>query len=196
MINLLPSDELQNILYARRNTSLVKWLAACAAAIVGVLLIVGTGRVIIDRSANQVAAQLATGQEQLKVQKLEETTQQVEDISASLKLATQVLSRQVMLSQLIPQIGSVLPSGTALSSLQLNKIEGGIDLAISATDFQSATQVKVNLDDPKNKLFQKADINNIDCANSEDPRYPCIATIRALFSDENPYSFINQGKKP
>jgi len=193
MINLLPPNEAENILYARRNTRLLKWIFVACFSIVGIGVIVGAGQIIINRTANQVRAQVVAGQESLKVQKLEETQDHVEDISSSLKLVTQVLSKQIILSELIPQIGSVLPNGTSLTSLQLNKIEGGIDLTVAAVDYQTATQVQVNLQDPDNKLFQKADINNIDCAAAnDDPRYPCQTTIRALFVDDNPYSFLNQ----
>ncbi len=193
MINLLPSNESENILYARRNTRLIKWLVVVCLSILGVGVIVGAGHVIINRTANQVRAQVAAGQENLKAQKLEETQDHVEDISASLKLVTQVLSKQIILSELIPQIGTALPSGTALTALQLNKLEGGIDLTVAAVDYQTATQVQVNLQDPANKIFQKADINSINCAAvSDDPRYPCQITLRALFVDDNPYSLINQ----
>ena len=193
MINLLPSNEAENILYARRNTRLLKWIVVACFSIVGIGVIVGAGQIIINRTANQVRAQVASGQESLKVQKLEETQAHVEDISSSLKLVTQVLSKQIILSELIPQIGSVLPNDTSLTSLQLNKLEGGIDLTVAAVDYQTATQVQVNLQDPANKIFQKADINSIDCAGAnDDPRYPCQTTLRALFVDDNPYSFLNQ----
>lgn len=196
MINLLPPADLENILYARRNTHLLHWLIAIIFAIAGVGAVIGAGHVAINRATDQVSAQVQSGTEQLKAQKLQETQTRVEDISASLKLATQVLSRQVILSELIPQIGGVLPSGTALSSLQLNKIEGGLDLVVSASDYQTATQVQVNLEDEDNKIFQKADINAINCAGTEDPRYACQVTIRALFAEENPYSFLQPEAKP
>lgn len=195
MINLLPPAETENILYARRNTRLLKWITVVCISIVGVVVIVGAGQIIIKRTSDQVSRQVEAGKQSLKVQKLDETQAHVEDISASLKLVTEVLSRQVILSKLIPQIGAVLPSGTALTSLQLNKLEGGIDLTIATTDYEKATQVQVNLADPENKLFSKADINNIDCAaRSDDPRYPCQTTIRALFVDDNPFSFLNQSE--
>jgi len=196
MINLLPAQELEAIMYARRNTKLLTWLLISLLSIVGIVLMVGGGLFIINRSADQVATQVQIGQQQLKQQKLDETQARVEDISSSLKLATQVLSRQVILSELIPHIGSVLPEGTSLSGLQLNKIEGGIDLSIAAKDYQTATQAQVNLASPDNKIFDKADINNINCAGNDDPRYACVATIRALFAKDNPYSFLNQGKTP
>lgn len=195
MINLLPVNELDDITYARRNTHLRHWIFIVLIGLLGVVIIVGAGRLIIDRSTKQVSKQAAVAQEQLESQKIDEVQKRVDDISSSIKLATQVLSRQIILSSLIQQIATVLPNGTVLSGLQLNTIDGGMDLSIIAVDFQAATQVQVNLKDPDNKLFSQADINNIAC-NGLDPKYPCTASFKVLFADKNAYSFLGEGVKP
>lgn len=90
-----------------------------------------------------------------------------------------------------------MPSGTALTSLSISKVQGGLDLNAKAKDYQSGTQVQVNLSDPKNKIFSKADIVSISCNNgSADASYPCTVTIRALFSKDNTFLFTkNSGSK-
>lgn len=193
MINLIPPDEKRQISYARRNVKLIKWGIAALVGIFGVLIIVGFGILYINQNTNSIARQAKETEEQLKVQKLDETKQKVSEISSSLKLVISVLSKEVLFSRLMKQIGAATPSGAALTSLNISKIEGGIDLQFGATDYQTASQVQVNLQDPANGIFDKADILNINCSNtaSAESSYPCTVTIRSLFTKNNPFLFIN-----
>lgn len=198
MINLLPPNIKEGTLYARRNTRLRKWCVIFLLATLGVVVIVVFGQLYIDRSIKANEMEVATTTEQLKTQKLEETQKQINDISSSLQLVIQVLSREVLFSSLFQQIGTTIPPGAALSDISINKIEGGIDLRFNAADYQTATQIQVNLQDPANKIFDKADILNINCSatNTSDPRYLCQVSIRAQFAKNNPFLFVTQGAKP
>ena len=135
------------------------------------------------------------GQESLRIQKLEETQARVSEISANLKLVIQVLSREILFSKVLKQVGAVIPAGAVLTDLNITKVEGGIDLTFEATDYQTGTQILLNLQDPQNAIFQKADIESINCnpVLEEGQTYPCRVSIRALFGDNSPYYFINEG---
>lgn len=92
-----------------------------------------------------------------------------------------------------------MPSGSTLQNLNIGKVDGGIDLQAAAKDYQTATQVQLNLADPANKLFEKADIITINCATTSSSTsvssvYPCQVNIKALFTKNNTYLFINQQK--
>ncbi len=194
MINLLPPEVKQNITYARRNTSLRSWLFALLAATVCLCAVIGFGQLYLQHSIDNYAAQLATGQQQLKEQHLEETQQEIETVSGNLKLVVQVLSRAILFSKLLSQVGSTIPSGSVLTNLSIsNKVQGGIDLSFSSTDYQTGTQVQLNLADPDNKIFEKADLINIQCekAPATPTKYPCTIQIRALFAKNNSFTFIN-----
>ncbi|HUP26305.1 MAG TPA: hypothetical protein VM124_01500 [Candidatus Limnocylindrales bacterium] len=201
MINLLPPNVKENILYARRNTRLRRWIMGLLFSIAIIAATVGMGYLYLQRSINSYAVQVSQGEDQLKAQKLEETQTQVQDLTNSLKLVVQVLSREILFSKLLTQVGAALPNGSVLTDLSINKVSGGLDLRAAATDYQTATQVQVNLQDPSNKIFEKADIINIQCANQPaggDPvkvRYPCTIQLRALFAQNNPFSFISTGAK-
>jgi hypothetical protein len=201
MINLLPPETREHFLYARRNTGLVRWMLAFTLGIVGIGLVVGFGQLYIGNSIKTYTQQAEVTRAQLKEQKLDETQARVTEISSSLKLAVQVLSRQILFSKLIQQIGAAIPSGASLTDLRIAKLEGGIDLEFAATDYQTGTQVQVNLKDPANKIFDKADLVNINCsANAaSDPVHPCQVIIRASFAKNNPFLFItptSTGVKP
>ena len=93
-------------------------------------------------------------------------------------------------------MGAAIPAKASLTGISISKLSGGIDLTAAASDYNTATQVQVNLQDPANKIFDKADIINIVCSStSTDPQYPCTITIRAQFSKNNPFLFIASGVK-
>lgn len=196
MINLLPQDIKDTVLYARRNLILTRWVAAFFVGIIGVGVVVFAGQIYINQSVKSYTADVQNKKDQLARQQLTETQKRTEEISTSTKLALQVLSRQVVFSELLRQIGSAMPSGASLQTLSIDKLEGGIDLQAVAVDYRTATQVQVNMEDPSNKIFEKADILSITCTPTDqntqgDNRYPCQVGIRALFAKDNPFTFTN-----
>lgn len=191
MINLLPPDSQTSLRYARRNLVLIHWLTAMSVGLIGVVAAVMAGQYYIQRSTKTYAAQVQASRERLKTQKLDETQKQVQDISTSVKLTIKVLEREVLFSKMLEGIGSVMPPGAALQNLSLSKIEGGIDLQVQAVDYHTATQVQVNLQDPANKIFNKADILNTACTvPTPGNKYPCQITLRTLFADNSSFLFI------
>lgn len=207
MINLLPPDVKQNITYARRNTKLRKWSISIFATMIGIMLILAVGYIYLRQSIQSFTTQVELANQNLKAQKLEETQAEVQDLTDSLKLVVQVLQRQILFSKLIQQTGAALPGGSVLTNLSINKIQGGLDLQAGATDYQTATQVQLNLQDTKNKIFEKADLINIQCLDpksagtqSFSSQYPCTVQVRALFAKNSSFSLINTtpgaGAKP
>jgi hypothetical protein len=190
MINLLPKDTKTDLLYARRNTILLRWITACAFVLIGVGLLVAGGYIYLSQSIENYSKQVDTSRNSLAAQKIEETQKQVEDISNNTKLVTQVLSREILFSKLLRQLGASLPADTTLRQFQVDKLQGGLTLQGAAKNIEAATQLQVNLQDPNNKIFDKADIENINCATTSDSTYPCTVQIRALFSKNNPYLYI------
>ncbi len=193
MINILPTHVKHSLLYGRRNTRLLRWALTLVGVIIGIGVIVVLGQAYLNSSIDSHSEQLDKSREQLNAQKLGETQKEVEDISNSLKLVIQVLSREVLFSKLLTQIGSAIPANASLTDLKISKIEGAIDLVAVAADYNTATQVQVNLADPANKIFDKADIVSITCntTSNVDARYPCTVNIRAQFAKNNPFLFIN-----
>lgn len=191
-INLLPPNSREDLTYARRNTHLRQWMFMVLLGIAGIGVVVVLGLSYMSQSAGKVEREIEVAQAELDSQNLRETQKEVEDLSDSFNLVINVLSNQVLFSKLLEEAGRVMPPGTALSSLTLNEIEGGIDLAAKSTSYETASQVKVNLEDPDNKIFKTVDIVSIACSDdASDPRYPCNGTYRALFKDDNPFTFLS-----
>lgn len=195
MINLLPPELKTNIRYARRNMLLRNWAIALVISISTIGSVVGMGYLYLYQTTATYAKQIEQGKTNLASQKLEETQAEVQNISNNLKLVIDVLSREVLFSGLITQIGTVIPDGAVLTSLSISSVEGALDLQLAAVDYETGTQAQVNLADAENKIFDKADILSIQCASNNDSdglagTYPCNVQVRAQFSKDNPFLFI------
>jgi Tfp pilus assembly protein PilN len=193
MINLLPPATKKSYAYARRNVVLRRWVTAFVLAFVGLGIIATFGLLTIHQSTKTYNDRIAASEELLKKEKFTETQAQVKDITSSFKLVVQVLGQEVLFSQLLKQIAATMPNGANLTALNISQTKGALDITAIATDYKTATQVQVNLGDPANKIFSKADIISTTCNGTVaiDPKYPCTITIRALFATNNPFLFVN-----
>lgn len=192
MLNVLPPTLKQEYRYARLNVSLRRWIMLFAVAIIGLGIIATYGLVSLQHSTTQYEKRIAKTEALFKQENFDGTQQQIQDISNSFKLVVKVLGQEVLFSELLKQIGASIPANANLTSLNINQSQAAIDITANATDYATATQVQVNLSDPRNKIFSDADIINISCnANAANPRYPCTVNIKALFAPNNPFLFIN-----
>lgn len=191
MINLLPPELKQDYGYARRNNSLLRIVMSFGLGIAGLALIVAAGFIYLQQSANTYKAQAETISANLQKQNQEKIETDVAEISNRLKLAVQVLSKEILFSELLKSLAVATPSNVNLSTVNILEFGGGLDISADALDYNSASQLQVNLADPANKIFAKADIVSITCETDVTKRYPCTVTVRALFTANNPFLFIN-----
>lgn len=196
MINLLPPETKADIALSRRNFKLFEISSLILASIAGVMLITLGGIFYMKQSQTAYETQIKQSQAAIDSQNLASVQSKVEEISSNIKLTNDVLSREILFSSLLRQIGGVMPANTSLSDLKISKTERSIVLTAVATDYNTATQIQVNLSDPANKIFDKADILNITCNDSStDTKYPCTVTLRTQFSENKSYLFISNGAK-
>ncbi len=194
MINLLPDTLKEQYMYGRRNYMLRRWAVALAVGLLGAGLLTFSGLFYLQTSIASLDRQVQATEQTLQEQNLADVQKRSEEITNNLKLAVDVLSKEILFSQLLKQIGAVTPPNTNLTDLSISEVAGGIELAAVSSDYTSATQLQVNLEDPANKIFSKADILSINCSSggsTADARYPCNIRLRALFAKDNPFLFIN-----
>lgn len=193
MINLLPPALQAEYRYARRNAWLLRTVTLFGIGLTGIVVLSVAGVWYLHQAADTYTAQSAATQQYLDTQKQTETEKKVQEMSGSLKLAVQVLSKEVLFSKLLQQLGTITPSNATLSNLSITELAGGVDITAKTADYSAATQLHINLADPANKIFDKADIVSITCATptTGGGKYPCTVVIRALFAKNNPYLFIN-----
>jgi len=193
MINLLPPELKETYRYGRRNRMLARWLATSVICLVGAAALTAGGYLYLNHSINNTNQQVIAGQKQLQQLNQASIQKQVTDISDNLKLAEQVLSKEVLFSQLLKRLSAVIPSNTILTGLSISQSQSSVDISAETTDYNAATQLQVNLADPSNQIFSHADIQTITCngGTSNNSTYPCVVDIRALFASNNPFLFIN-----
>lgn len=193
MINLLPPEIKDGYRYGRLNVALRKWVAACLIALLGLGGLATYGLVTIRQSTIDYNQRIAASEALFQKENFFGVQKQVQDISSSFKLVVKVLGQEVLFSQLLKQIAGAIPPKANLTGLNISQVQGGIDISAIATDYNTATQVQLNLADPKNKIFSKADLVGITCNDTAalNPRYPCTVKVRALFAKDNPFLFIN-----
>ncbi len=196
MLSLLPEKHKKAYKYAKANVKISKWIGVFVITILGLLAITTYGLINMQSSAKTYQDHIALMNKVLSQENLKSTKANVVNISNSLRLAVQVLSHEILFSKLLQQIGSVMPSGAILTNLNINQISGGLNLTAATTNYQSATQVQVNLSSPSNGIFSKVDIVSIDClgqSTGSAAGHPCSVNLRALFNNNNQFLFINQG---
>ena len=194
MINLLPPQLKEEYYYARRNSSLMRWVMLFGLGLIGLAIISTAGGFYLHQQAKTYTAQVASAQQDLKDQNQHDVQKQVQDISSSLKLAVQVLSKEVLFSNLLKRLAVVTPQNVSLSNLSINQAQSSVDITAKTADYNAATQLQVNLIDPNNQIFDKADIVSITCAApaaGQSNQYPCTVIVRALFAANSPFLFIS-----
>jgi Tfp pilus assembly protein PilN len=196
MINLLPPEIKQDYRYARRNRILINWTSACLFGLIGISLISGIGLYYMDNSIHNYNDVAAVDEKKLKQENVNSYKAQVASISNNLNLMVHVLSKEILFSDLLNRLGSITPANVLLTNLSIDQNQSAIDISAVSSNYNAATQLQINLQDPNNQVFTKADIISITCVTPKqatNPNYPCTANIRALFTTSNPFLFINKG---
>lgn len=197
MINLLPPELKQGYKYARFNRHMLHWIVAFVVAIVGVAVITTGGLLLMQSSINTYKTRIASAQAQLASQNLTGVEAQVTTISNNLKLMVKVLSKEILFSKLLSQLGTITPSNVELTGLSISQAQTAIIITAQASNYNAATQLEANLSSPNNQIFSKADLVSVTCLSGAQQQqlansnYPCTVNIQAVFANNNPFLFIN-----
>jgi hypothetical protein len=199
MINLLPSNIKQSLAFAHHNTKLVKVIIGLAIGIVGLMVVMAGSWLYLQQETNLYKDTVSKTEKSLEQQHEKETLARVQDISNSLKLSVNVLSQEILFSKLLKQVGGAMPPNTVLQDLKLSSaLDGAVDLQAGAKDYNSATQIQVNLEQHPDSVFDKADLVKVTCAPSDttngDNTYPCKAQLTAVFSKDNDFTLLKTKK--
>ena len=206
MINLLPGGIKEEITFGRRNRLLLRWLFVVFMVIATVAAMTVFGQFYINRNIHSLQAVAKVTQERIANQNLASTQKDIQSLSNNFATVTQLLGRQLMFSKLFVKIGSIIPNGAILSGITLSTSSSAIDLNVIAVNREAATQAFVNISDPKNGLFDKADLISVNCTTgsanttASASKYPCTAMIKVIIKNDSSFYFLNSitsgAKKP
>lgn len=196
MINLLAPNYKKDFSYGRRNVTLMRWLIALVIALI-ILLAIGTaGTIYMKKLSDNYQKQISSSQHALELEHIVQVQQNAKDISGDIKLAVDVLSKEILFSKLLNRLAAVTPKDVVLSNLNIAGTSGSLTITAEATNYRAATQLQTNLADPNNNIFASADLEDITCDKTklDKTKYICEIKIQALFAKDNPFLFINQGR--
>ncbi len=182
MINLLPPTIKHDRMYGRRNIKLLSYSIAILVigiASVGVLL---ANMSIVSGDKNRLAEEMNT--RQVEMDKLKSQQKDIDKIASQLKVIDKLYSGEVKFSEVVPKIGSLLPSGMILNGLSLT---GGktspLQLDVDMDSQQLAATFQQNL--VGSDMFEAADISSIltkGCTSKNGTKvYSYGATLSASF---------------
>ena len=195
MINLLPDDIKKEIIYGRRNRILRHWVLLVCLVVIAVAAMTVVGELLINRNINATETTAKLTQTQISNQNLAATQSEIQSLSNNFKTVTQILSKQLLFSKLFIKIGSIIPDGVILSEILITNTSSSLDLNIAATNHQTANQAFININDPSNGLFAKADLISIDCAqstpSSSTNKYPCTGEIAVTMKANSSFYYLN-----
>ncbi|HPR09979.1 MAG TPA: hypothetical protein PLJ04_00180 [Candidatus Saccharibacteria bacterium] len=195
MINLLPADVKQDIGYARKNKVLFSWIIILLILLLAIVITIGFGLFFITQRANNLN-RLATISEQRVVdQNLAEYQQKAEVFSNDLDIAVKLLENQLLFSKIIRTIGSVLPPGVTLGTLDYSAEDEVLTLNVNGADQRLITTAFENISSSQEKtdnLFTKADLLKIDCNSLEGG---CTGSIVVLLNKNSEFYLINNALK-
>ena len=190
MINLLPPQTKQAYYYAQSNEKLIKWVVALLIGLIGLGAIGTYGWVSLHQSISDNNKKVAAAENQLTQEHQATINKQIQTISSDFSLVVKVLSQEVVFSKLLTSMAAAMPSGANLTNLTITNTAGGagLDIKAEATNYNTASQVQVNLADPSNGIFSKADLVSITCDNQiAHPNHPCNVVLRAEFAKNNQF---------
>lgn len=179
MINLLPLDIRIERKYGRRNRIIIGYvLALVLTALLVATVMVGSLRFF---GTDEAAIKKEIAENEVTIKSLESKTSNVNDTVARLDVANKLHEGGINFSELIPQIGGVLPEGTVLNGLSLSEgTTDSISLDLDLERPELAAVLVRNLID--SKIFEAADIGNIVPKTNEDNIYQYGTTISASFT--------------
>jgi len=195
MINLLPPKRLLNMRVARSNTELRRYVELTAVSMVVLAVAVAAAYYFLDnqyRDSKQVAAI-----NQAQVDKLKPVQEQAEQLSATVSTISGLLSTNVKFSDMLVQIGGLMPSGSVLTGTQfsLEDLEAPLVVSAQVETEEKAAVLRNNL--VHSPLFSKAEIKSIieikeepglatadaSTSTAQNARYKYTTTINAYFKE-------------
>ncbi len=185
MINLLPPAIVSDRRYGRRNITVLRY--AITVACIGLTSI---GIFLFNMhfvSDDESRLKLEMASQAVQISKLEEGQKNVDKIAGQLKTIDKLYTGEVKFSQLIPNIGALLPNGVVLNALALS---GGsaspLSLDVDMENQNLAAVFQQNL--VKSDLFGAADISAISSKGDASAKpgqkvYPFGASLTATFKN-------------
>jgi len=179
MINLLPPQTKEAIKYARRNVTMIQYVALVVLVAFAIISTLMFGQAVISRNEADIKTSIENSQS--KITELEKVNEEAEELSSTIETISTLLASEVKFSELLTEIGSLLPSGTVLTNLAVSDDRSEpIILDTNVTNETASAILRENLSD--SDLFTSADIISITLVDDPGSIYKFSARLQAYFA--------------
>ncbi len=197
MINLLPNNYKEQIVYGRKNLVLTHWIIAMFMAMAAILAVSFAGTILLYKTTDNQKKAVESAKQQLTAKKLDQNYKNFNNLVTDFNTVVSIATQQIRYSNIINSITPLLPEGTTLNGIELQQGVNAVEIKLNGQSKESLTQALVNIADKKNNVFEKADFNNINCkvvattggdSSTEEP--PCKVSIKGLLAKNKDFYFI------
>ena len=186
MINLLPPERNLNMRVARNNTILRRYLELVVVSLVVIAAAVAGAYYFLYSQQQSIEKTVAINQD--KVKALEPVQKQAEQLSVTINTIAGLMSKNVKFSDMLTQIGGIMPEGSVLTGLQfsLENLSSPLIVSAQVENEERAAVLRNNL--ASSPLFKDAEIITITEIKSDDTADSTVTTPAAP-QVENPYKY-------
>ena len=181
MINLLPTEAKQAVRYARLNVSLIQYcvLVILTSAALSAMLLLGIN--IMSSTQNEIETSIES--DQAKIAELELINSQANELAADIDTISRLLQQEVKFSELIREIGLVIPAGASLSGLTLTEDRTApLSLEVATTNPDLIGVLQENM--RESDLFLGAEILSITATQDTNGTDQFSGSLNAYFNNE------------
>lgn len=195
MINLLPPKDRHAIALAKKNSILRRYIELCLVSALVLLVLLAGSYYYLKQQENNI--QQTADLNKQKVAQLEPVQEEAEQLATTMSTISALLARDVSFSNMLRDIGKLMPSGSSLTGLELSSVESDAPLSISAQVENEQTVAILRNNLASSSLFEKAEIKSIVRKGEEETsetqkqsekdedekesRYQYTATLEAYF---------------
>lgn len=174
-----------NLEYAKRNTVLRRYFELCTLAVVFLAALMVGSYYYLNQQRINTEAELALNKE--NVAELEPIQAEAEELSRTINTISAIFARDVNFSNMLTDIGTLMPTGSVLSGLELSGVDAKSPLVVSAQvdTEKKAAVLRNNLE--ASDLFDSAKILSISRIGTEDV---AESNTEDSPTEDSPYSFI------
>ncbi len=159
MINLLPPDIKQEIIFARKNVMLVQYCVL--AGIVGLALVAILFFGLTIMSNDERLIKKAITEREATLASLKSSEDEAQELASQITTIGSLLNTELNYSDVIVQIGSLIPEGATLQNLDLQQTIKTDPLSLTVLVDTQAKAAVLQQNFENSPLFAGADIQTI-----------------------------------
>lgn len=164
MINLLPNGKKDDILAARANVILSRYIGIIVIAITFILAIFAASESVLNRTME--TAQSRIDANSVKADVYSNTQQEVDALSSKLSETKTLLNGDVRYSKVLTEIGRLTPAGVIIKQITLNDAAfNGTPLKITAYARSTAEASTLQTQLQTSPLFSQVSLQQTDTSN-------------------------------